>query len=68
MAFHHKYIFNGEKKDIVDKAEKTFLEICSENIDDFDTYTDDDLTAILDNGYAQWGENSVAIVWPNNEV
>jgi len=59
------FLYIGEHQEISEKAEKTFLQICKENIWNFDEYTEDDIHAIIDNGYEQWGNNSVAIVWPN---
>ena len=59
------YLFTGEHQEIAEKAEKIFLQICKENIWNFDEYTKDDIATILYNGYEQWEDNSVAIVWPN---
>jgi hypothetical protein len=42
-------------------AEKLFLDICRENIWDFDEYTQEDIDAMLDDGYEKWGDNSVSI-------
>jgi hypothetical protein len=57
-------LYVGEHDEIVRKAQTTFLDICRENIWNFDEYTQDDITVILDNGYETWGDNCVAIVWP----
>jgi hypothetical protein len=59
------FLYSGEHQEISAKAEETFLQICRENIHNFDEYTQSDIEAILENGYEQWGDNSVAIVWPN---
>jgi len=57
-------LFTGLHEEIVQQAEKLFLQICRENIWNFEVYTESDINAILEDGYAQWGNNSVAIVWP----
>lgn len=59
------FLYTGEHNEIVIKAEETFLAICRENISNFGDYTLDDITAIIDNGYETWANNSVAIVWPD---
>ena len=42
-------------------AEKKFLELCREKIWNFDEYTPNDITGILDDGYAKYGANSICI-------
>ena len=58
-------LFSGEHDDIARKAEERFLQMCSENIWNFDEYTQEDIDAILEDGHEGWGsDNSVSIVWP----
>lgn len=45
-----------------EEAEAKFLELCRENITNFEEYTADDIEAILENGYEQYGStNSICI-------
>jgi len=46
------------------KAEQCFLEQCTQHISNFDEYTDDDVTAILDNGYENFGQGTIFINHP----
>ena len=58
-------LFTGE--DAVQLAEAAYLSACREHVSNFDEYTGDDLTAILDNGYCEFGTGSVCISWPECE-
>lgn len=49
---------NGEN------PEEIFLSKCREYISDFDSYSKEDIDAILDNGYDEFGTgNSVCLTW-----
>ena len=59
-------LFTGDRDYIARKAEERFLQMCSENIWNFDEYTQKDIDAILEDGHEGWGpDNSVSIVWPD---
>jgi|688.fasta_scaffold439519_2 hypothetical protein len=57
------YNFSGKNDEIAKLAEKKFLELCSDKISNFDEYTPDDITAILDDGLAEYGGGSINIHW-----
>lgn len=59
-------LFKGEdRSEISSQAEQHFLDLCREKIWNFDEYTQDDIDAILDNGYEKYGDNSICICWPD---
>lgn len=43
------------------KAESAFLLTCNDVLSNFDEYTQDDIEAILDNGYETFGNGSVCL-------
>ena len=54
--------------DSSENAEKKFLDLCSINISNWAEYTGDDIAAVLDNGYEEFGHhNSVCLVHPTTE-
>jgi hypothetical protein len=57
------YKFSGKRDEIATSAEKRFLELCHDKISNFDEYTPDDITAILDDGLAEYGGGSICIHW-----
>lgn len=57
------YNFSGKRDEIAKLAEKKFLELCHDKISNFDEYTPDDITAILDDGLAEYGGGSICIHW-----
>lgn len=46
-----------------EKAEKTFINICSETFSNFEEYTKEDIDAILDNGYEESTHRIVFLTW-----
>jgi len=58
------HLFQGA--DAADQAEKKFVDLCRENLTNFDEYTKDDIDAIIENGYEHSINGKVAIVmnWP----
>ena len=45
------------------EVEKKFLEACREMISNFDTYNQDDISVILEQGYERFGKKTISIVW-----
>ena len=52
--------FTGDREEISAKAEEKFLEI---NRESNWSWREEDAEVCLQDGYSQWGENSVAISW-----
>ncbi|MEK6882946.1 MAG: hypothetical protein AABY22_25200 [Nanoarchaeota archaeon] len=45
------------------EVEKKFLKACKEMISNFDTYNQDDISVILEDGFERYGDGSISIVW-----
>lgn len=46
-----------------DTCERDFLDACSVNISNFAEYSQEDVNAILDDGYAMKGNGSINLTW-----
>jgi len=57
-------LFIGERETISTEAEEYFLSVCRERLSNFDEYDKDDIQAILDNGYEEFGNGSICLCWP----
>ena len=44
-------------------GENLFLQKCSENLSNWDEYTVEDKSTILENGYEKFGNGSICISW-----
>ncbi len=62
------HLFVGRHQEISEKANQKLIEVCREVFSNFDTYTPDDIEAILEDGYAEFGHGSVCISWPEEDV
>jgi len=45
------------------QAEEYFLDYCKTYLSNFDEYTQEDIEAILENGYESFGNGFIAIHW-----
>lgn len=62
------YLFVGPLKEIAKQAEKKFLDLCADNISNWDEHTLEDIEDILDDGYYEFGNgNSICITHPSVE-
>lgn len=58
-------LFSGyDRAKCIAKSEKRFLELCKEYDSHFDTYTQEKINDILDDGYHETGDTTISISWP----
>lgn len=51
-----------------EKCEETFIDKCSTLISNWDDYTGEDVTTVLDNGYETFGSGSICLTWVDVSV
>lgn len=57
------YLFIGADL-AIKKAEQKFLELCKETIFNWHEYNIDNIDDMLDNGYVEYENGCICIVWP----
>ena len=63
------YLFRGDDNDdIVQRAEKKFLDACATNVSNWYEYSEEDKNNALDDGYVEFGRGSVCISWPDTDT
>jgi hypothetical protein len=49
-----------------ENCERDFLDACSVNISNFADYSQEDVNAIIEDGYAMKGNGSICLTWVND--
>jgi hypothetical protein len=51
------------KESTKEKCEEDFIGVCAQKISNWDDYTGQDVTTVLDNGYERFGNGSICLTW-----
>lgn len=63
-AVQESRLFNGEHAEVIKLAEKTFLDYANGMVPDFESFSEEDIQGILDEGYVELPNGSICLAWP----